>query len=842
MRRVLCRIWIPVAMLAPSCTPPDTAHLYQVSPSAPGYAQADIAALKYLGPTFAAKGVNFGIYSHNATRVDLLFFDNAGDDKPARTVTLSRFGDVWNAYVEGIGVGQFYGFRAWGPNWIEDPNWFPGSIYGFQADVDASGNRFNPNKLLLDPYARAVTGDHDWSIASVASGPARTQETYAASAKSIVVKSKYVWGAAENTYWTNRQDPTWVGHRPQDAIIYETHPKGFTASPASAVIHPGTFRGIGEKADYLADLGITALELMPVMLKPLDGGYWGYDTLLFFVPQFDFTVADPDPAAHVDEFKFMVEQLHQRNIEVILDVVYNHTGEGGLWRDKIQTNGPSLAGPIFDQLSNYDAKEVASLYAYRGIDNASYYELAPDGTGELNQTFCTENCGLPCPPQWNAGPNCSTCLCNDGVTYGCQGSCNTGVGQETRPNNLPMQQLIMDSLHYWSQEMHVDGFRFDLAPVLGEEDLQPLNNALDTGARDTVVQTIIDDPILQQYNTRIIAEPWSLADYGLSKFPAATGIPGSGWYEWNGNFRDWWREFINYDTWPLNQAEGFDDGGGTLTGSFNIFSGNGRKPYHSVNFVTVHDGFTMYDLLSYDVKQNLCGPLDLVCCDTPTSPFCDPNSGDDNNRSRDWGQSAEPFKRQLMRNFFMAMMVSEGTPMLLGGDEWMRTQLGNNNAYSDSADNNYNWYDWGTWQASDFRNRMHDFVKKAIQFRQSHTYAFVAADWGGTAPFTWEDENGNTPPNWSSRHLAMHFTDASQGPPLLILLNMELGSVDYQLPPGNWARLIDTQSYFETNVCPTSATAPDSLVSQNITLDTPCPVPTADYNVPTRTIVVLQAQ
>jgi glycogen operon protein len=328
-----------------------------------------------------------------------------------------------------------------------------------------------------------------------------------------------------------------------------------------------------------------------------------------------------------------------------------------------------------------------------------------------------------------------------------------------------------------------------------------------------------------------------------------------GWYEWNGNFRDLWREFVNYDgtylpsgwsppapNWLLSSTEYKVDTGGTLTGSYNIYAGNGRKPYHSVNFITIHDGFTMYDLLSYDVKENLCGPLDQICCNNPTSPFCDPNSGDNNNRSRNWGQNAEPYKRQLMRDFFMAMMISEGTPLLLGGDEWMRTQLGNNNAYSDSADNSYNWYDWGTWEASDFRNRMHDFVKKAIQFRRSHTYAFVAADWGGTAPFAWEDENGNSPPNWGSRHLAMHFTDASKGPPLLVLLNMELGPVDYKLPAGTWARLIDTQSYFETTVCPGSTATADPLVSQNITLDAPCAVATGDYSVPSRTIVVLQAQ
>jgi isoamylase len=843
MRRFLPGVVLLVLLVAsPSCAPPDTAHLYRTQPFAPSYTAANVSALQYLGPTFTDKGVNFSVYSHAATRIDLLLFDTLTTDEPAQTLTLSRFGDVWNIYVEGVGLGQYYGFRAWGPNWLYDPSWYPGSIAGFQADVDAYGNRFNPNKLLMDPYSQTVSGDHNWSIASAGTGPDRTADTYEAAAKSIVVQSKYTWSASEAQWRANRQNPNWPGHRWQDAIIYETHPKGFTMSPASGVTHPGTFRGIAENASYLADLGITAVELMPVMLKPVDGGYWGYNTLLFFVPNFDFTVPDPDPASHVDEFRYMVDQLHQNGIEVILDIVYNHTGEGGLWRDMEQFNGDVAGGPIYEDLSPLDAKEQASLYSYRGLDNYSYYAVAPDATGELNQTFCSEDCGT------------NGCLCNDGVTYGCQGSCNTGVGQEMRDNNVPMQKLILDSLHYWSQEMHVDGFRFDLAPVLAEEDLQPLNNSLGSGQTNTMINTIINDPVLAQYNTRIIAEPWSVVGDWQSYFPSGPN-PGTGWYEWNGNFRDYWRELLNYDgtylptgwsppnpDWTLNTNEGAIAAGNALTGSSNIFEGNGRRPYHSVNFVTIHDGFTMYDLFSYDVKENLCGPLNEICCDDPTSPFCDPSSGDDNNRSRDYGEQNEDLKRQLMRDLFVAMMISEGTPMLLGGDEWMRTQLGNNNAYSDSADNSYNWYDWGTWQASDYRNRMHDFVRNVIQFRKEHAYAFVADDWGSAAPFTWEDENGNTPPNWNSRHLMMHFTDPSQGPPLLVMINMELGSVDYQLPPGNWVKLIDTQLYFDTESYFAANPSLNSFLSQNISLGSPTLVPTPDYNVPTKTIVVLQAQ
>jgi isoamylase len=830
MRFLQSTLAVGAAVIA-GCTLPDTAHLYTVQDKPGSYAASDIQALKYLGPTFVEQGVNFGVYSANATHIDLLFFDDLVSDKPARTIPLTQFGDVWNAYVEGVGVGQYYGFRAWGPNWVEDPNWYPGSIFGFQADVDSQGNRFNPNKLLMDPYGLAVSGDHNWSIASAGTGSDRTASTYLAAAKSILVKSKYDWSASEEQWRQNRQNPNWAGHRWQDAIIYEMQPKGFTASPASGALHPGTFRGIAEKAAYLQDLGITAVELMPVMLKPLEGGYWGYNTLSFFVTNFDYVVSDPDPATQLDEFKYMVDTFHQLGIEVILDVVYNHTGEGGLWRDMEQFNGPSASGPIYEDLSPVDEKEIASLYSFRGLDNASYYLLAPDGTGELNQTFCSEYCGS------------NGCLCNDGVTYGCNGSCNTGVGQETRPNNLPVRQMIMDSLHYWADQMHVDGFRFDLAPVLSEQDQQPLNNALATGATNTVVTQIINDTDLQKYNTRIIAEPWSLAEYGLGAFPVASAANGDGWYEWNGNFRDFWREFINYDTWMLNEAEGAGDSGALLTGTSKLFQWNGREPYNSINFVTVHDGFTLYDLFSYDVKENLCGPLNEVCCTDPTSPFCDPNSGDDNNRSRDWGSTNEPFKRQLMRDMFVIMMIAEGTPMLLGGDEWMRTQLGNNNAYSDSADNAYNWFDWGTWEASDFRNRMHDFVRQAIQFRKDHASAFVVSDWNGGSLFQWEDENGNTPPNWASRHLMMNFNNTA-GPQFLVLLNMELGSVTYQLPAGStWVKLIDTQQYFDTDTYFASNPQLATLSSQNInSLATAQPVPGSSYTAQTRSIVVLQAQ
>ena len=407
----------------------DYARLYHTEAKAPSIDAADIEALKTLGPTLVDKGINFSVYSEAAERIEVLLFDDPESERPTRQFPLQRFGDVWNIYVEGIGVGQHYGYIAFGSNWKYDEKWVPGQITGFVADVDETGARFNPNKLLFDPYGKALHRDHDWSKGSVASGPKRTEVTYGASAKTVVVKSAYTWSDTETAWRDQRQDENWVGHKWSDLIIYETHPKGFTASPASGVQHPGTYLGIAEKADYFKDLGVNAVELMPIHEKPLDGGYWGYATLSFFAPEISYSSRQKLNEV-MDEFKGMVDALHQRGIEVILDVVYNHTGEGGFWRNKLEFDlspDPSTDSAVV----NFDPKEVAGLYSYRGLDNAAYYGLSPD-----NQTY------------WN----------------------NTGVGNEMRTNHRPFRKLTIDSLRYFVEEFHVDGFRFDLAPVLGEKD------------------------------------------------------------------------------------------------------------------------------------------------------------------------------------------------------------------------------------------------------------------------------------------------------------------------------------------------------------------------------------
>jgi glycogen operon protein len=648
----------------------------------------------------------------------------------------------------------------------------------------------------MDPYAKAFHRDHDWAKGSTASGPARTQSTYAAAAKSVVVRSEHTWSAGEADWRACRRDPDCPGHRVSDPIVYEVHLKGFTADPSSGVDHPGTFRGFGEKAGYLADLGITAVELLPVHEKPLDGGYWGYNNLSFFAPEVSYA-SDPDPREVIDEFKEMVDQLHQHGIEVWVDVVYNHTGEGGLWRERIYQDDFSVDPGTDSSFYNFDPKETAGLFNLRGLDNVSYYALSED-----HQTY------------WN----------------------NTGVGNQTRPNHLPMRRLILDSLRFYTEELHVDGFRFDLAPVLGEIDLD-YNNWDDPS--NTVLGDIARADFILDHNVRLAAEPWSLAGFYLGQFP-------EGWGEWNGHFRDWWRSFVNDDSWGLNASEGPIDGGGTLTGSYNHFADSGRGPPASYNFVTIHDGFTMYDLVTYPTKQNGCGPLNPVCCDDPTSPWCEAAGGEDHNRSRDWGSdtTGEALKRQMMRNFFAGMLLAHGTPLLLGGDEWMRTQHGNNNAYSTLADNEYNWFQWGSWQAADERVRMHDFVRQMIQLRKDFSWALAPASYEGAVLPDWRGPGGGEP-DWGSRSLAMHYS-AADHQDLLVLVNMERVGVEFTLPAGSWSRIADTQRWFDTEDEASGEdyfdqTGADPRVSHNAQLAAPEPIPGTTYGVSDSSIVILVA-
>ena len=760
--------WLLCGCILTACASENYARLYHTEVKAPSLEWENLENMDHMGATLTDRGVNFALYSENATRVEVLLFDDPESNQPTQQFPLERINDsLWNLYVEGIGEGQHYGFIAWGPNWEYDENWLPGRIDGFIADVDNQGNRFNPNKLLFDPYALALHRDHDWFKGSTASGPKRNDITYGAGAKSVIVTSEYEWSEEEVEWRQKRANNTLEGHKDHQLIYYEVHPKGLTQNPSSGVEHPGTYRGIGEIAPYLQDLGINAIELLPIHEKPLDGGYWGYNNLSFFAPEHSFS-ADYQATGRVDgiidEFKWMVDELHKHDIEVIIDVVYNHTGEGGLWRQKLFFE---FHGSDFDV--NFDPVEVAGLYSYRGLDNQAYYALAPDG-----QEY------------WN----------------------NTGVGNQTRPNHTPMRKLIMDSLLFQVEELHVDGFRFDLAGILGEPDL---NYNAPSDPASTVLQDIIDHPVMKENNIRIISEPWTAAGSGpgIGGFPTLTDDPAFSWSEWNAHYRDWWRSFVNNCNWEgcagssdakfvLNSTEGVD-GGNVMTGSSGVYGWNGRKPYHSINFVTVHDGFTMYDLFSYEEKQNDCGLLNPICCDDPFSAWCDTESGEEHNRSYNW--MSETMKRQQMRNLFAAMMFSHGTPMILGGDEWMRTQYGNNNAYSTWSDNEWNWFRWGEWQSTtrNFRSRMHDFVRQSIQMRKDREYAFAPTEYGGGMPFDWKSpSNGSI--DWSARQFMIHYYDDGNWDEkeIAILVNMETFSTDYTLPQGrSWTRIMDTQSYYD---------------------------------------------
>lgn len=808
----------PLLVLLAACASADYTRLYATQDKADELDWDTIGAMGALGPTVTGKGVNFSVYSENAERVELLLFDDPEAARPTVQFPMTRYGDVWNLYVEGVGPGQHYGFVAWGPNWTFEPEFVPGSPVGFRADVDEDGNRFNPNKLLIDPYAKVIHRDHDWGRGSAASGPDLEESTWAAASKSIVVESAYEW--RDQDWWEARQSGDHPGHDWEDSIIYEVHVKGMSQSAASAALgvdHFGTFRGMGEAADYLADLGITAVELLPPNEKPLDGGYWGYNPISWFAMETQYTAAWQDreePAAWVDEFKWMVDELHARNIEVIVDVVYNHTGEGGLWRTKLffqDPDGDFQCDP--GAANNLDSSEVASLLSWRGLDSSSYYVL--------------ENA-------------------NQGYFDG-----STGVGNQVRANHEPGRRIVMDSLRYMVEELHVDGFRFDLAAVLGEEEGRAAQYWT-TPDGGTLLNEIADDPVLQQYHTRIIAEPWSTAYDASTQYPMSSNDPEVGWGEWNGIFRDWWRNFLNDDGYRLSSRIGPLDGGGVMTGSFDRYANKQKRPYHTVNFVTAHDGFTMFDLMSYTQKENACGPLNPICCVDACSSWCDPNSGESTNHSRNWGEgNDESMKRQMMRNAFVGLLLSRGTPMILGGDEWMRTQYGNNNAYSTWADNEWNWFRWSEWLSENrnnvFRHRMYDFVRDLITLRKRYPAAFAVDDWSTGREIRWRGATGGDP-EWNSRNIDMMFVEGQGEPELHVIWNQETVPVTYQLPAGSYGVLVDTQRWFDT---PGKSGEPagwfdenpdaDPFASRNVTLDDPAIV-SGQYTLEPRSAVVLVKQ
>ena len=557
-----------------------------------------------LGATWDGLGVNFALFSAHATKVELCLFDEQGHE--IERIALPEYTDeIWHGYLPDARPGQVYGYRVHGP--YEPEN----------------GHRFNPNKLLLDPYAKQIVGELVWNDALFGytlghpdgdlSFDERDSAPYVPKAR--VIDPAFTWGRhlRPKTPWDR-------------SIVYETHVRGYTMRhPRVAPELRGSFSGLAtqEVIDYIRSLGVTAVELMPVHAfvddkRLLENGlrnYWGYNTLSFFAPHPRYMAT-----GSIDEFKEMVAHLHEGGLEVLLDVVYNHTAEGS---------------------------ELGPTLSLRGIDNLSYYRLADDRRHYIN---------------------------------------DTGTGNTLNLSHARVLQLVTDSLRYWAGDMGVDGFRFDLATILGREE-----HGFDEsgGFFDACAQ----DPTLSQI--KLIAEPW---DLGPGGYQAGAFPPG--WAEWNDRFRDNVRAFWRGDEGKLAEFAT------RLTGSADLFERRGRRPYASVNFVTAHDGFTVNDLVSYDHKHN----------DANGEQNRD---GSDNNLS--WNHGAEgptkdPTIRSLrnrqMRNMLATLLLSQGTPMLLAGDEFARSQQGNNNAYC--QDNELTWLDW---QAASRASELTDFVRRVIKLR-----------------------------------------------------------------------------------------------------------------------------
>lgn len=533
-----------------------------------------------IGATVTKDGVNFSIFSKNSTQVELLLFDNTEAAEPSYTLVLDkkhhRTGFYWHVFIRGLKAGQIYSYRAHGPYHPEQ------------------GHRFDSQKVLLDPYSKAVVIPEKYDRKVVC----LPGDTKAYAMKSVVVdSSEYDWGGDKHPRIPYTR-----------TIIYEVHVGGFTKSPNSGVgaEKRGTYAGLIEKIPYLKDLGITAVELMPVFqfdVQDAPAGkfnYWGYSPVSFFAPHRGYC-SRKEPLAPVNEFRDMVKALHRAGIEVILDVVYNHTAEGG-------EDGPTLG--------------------FKGIENRAYYMLEGDDNRYANYS---------------------------------------GTGNTVNANHSVVRRMILDSLRYWVAEMHVDGFRFDLASIFARDEYgKPIKSP-------PILWQIESDPILA--GTKLIAEAWDAVGlYQVGSFV------GDQWKEWNGKFRDDIRRFMKGDSDSVSSFAS------RILASPDIYGHKGHHPEASVNFVTCHDGFTLNDLVSYNNKHNEANGE---------------NNRDGSNNNLSWncgaeGPTSDPqivqLRTQLIKNFFVVTLLAYGTPMLLMGDEVRRTQFGNNNAYC--QDNEISWFDW----------------------------------------------------------------------------------------------------------------------------------------------------
>jgi glycogen operon protein len=661
------------------------------------------------GATWDGKGTNFAVFSAHATKVEVCLFDESGKNEEARIALPEYTNQIWHGYVPDLKPGTRYGYRVHGPYEPE------------------KGHRFNPNKLLLDPYATAHSGHIEWNPAlfgyqmeSMDDLTFDERDSAPYMPKCIVVDPNFDWHG--QTRLTRLRVPF------DETVLYEMHVKGFTKRHEKVPEHlRGTYASYGTKEvlDYICSLGVTSVELLPIHAFVHDShlvekglsNYWGYNTIGFFAPDPGYA---SDPADTLKEFKEMVSRFHDAGLEVILDVVYNHTGEGN-------EKGPTLS--------------------FRGIDNASYYRLLPDN------------------PRY---------YIND-----------TGTGNTLNVTHPRVLQMVTDSLRYWVEQMHVDGFRFDLGTILAREP-----NGFDN--RSGFLKAVCQDPVLGC--VKLIAEPWDCGPggYQVGAFPPE-------WAEWNDRYRDDVRDFWRSETHAAALTE-------RLCASASIFNCEGRRPWSSVNFITAHDGFTLNDLVSYNEKHNEANGEGN-------------RDGSDNNLS--WNCGAEgptddaeinALRHRQMRNMLATLLLSQGTPMLVAGDEFARTQGGNNNAYC--QDDEISWVDWSLAEKEKAQVR---FVQRLTGLRRKYPILrrnlFLSGDWNeelGLKDVTWINANGREmeDQHWGDTNMRcfgmlldgrspvsgvkQRGTEAT----LLMIINGHHDLVEFTLPESNggssWALLIDT--------------------------------------------------
>jgi isoamylase len=657
--------------------------------------QAPIAGKSHpLGASVRPDGVNFSLYSKNSTGLELLLFKDRNDSSPYEVISfhpsINRLEHYWNAFIPGLKPGTLYAYRVHGPF---DPK---------------QGHRFDGRKLLIDPYSLGVAIPDAYNR-QASSHPGDNTDT---AMKSVIV---------------DRRGYDWEGdqplHRPfNKTVIYEMHVGGFTNHPNSGVPQEkrGTFSGLIDKIPYLQDLGITAIELLPIFqfdTQEAPAGltnYWGYNPVSFFAPHCGYSVSK-EPLSPLNEFRELVKALHQAGIEIILDVVYNHTAEGGQF------------GPTF---------------CFKGFENSVYYILDENKSHYANYS---------------------------------------GTGNTLNTNNAIVRRLIMDSLHYWVQDMHVDGFRFDLASILSRDE---------TGAQlsnPPLLWDIDTDPVLA--GAKLIAEAWDAAGmYQVGSFI------GDNWKEWNGRFRDDIRAFFRSDPGMTPKLAN------RLLASPDIYAHEGQEPEQSINFITCHDGFTLNDLVSYNEKHNQAnGENNKDGSDYNLSWNCGVEGPTDD-------PEIQALRIRQIKNFFTATLMALGTPMLLMGDEVRRTQAGNNNTYC--QDNEISWFDWSQ---VDRNQNLLTFVKCLIHLRLNldifqRTRDLTLSELLKEADVKWHGVKLNQP-DWSYNSHSLAFSVRGRRELLYVILNAYKEPLEFELPAvvnwlgAQWQRLIDTSLEIKEDFC-----------------------------------------